>query len=140
MKCKDCGRLTSSSKYSYCKKCGYKYRKRPSGLKYNTKVRNKSWFKSGHKLNPIDSHPPYFDADRGYYCVHRGGRRIHYHRYLMEQHLGRKLNRGEVVHHKNHDKLDNRIENLCVMTASEHTRLHHFINRIKFNLLTFNNA
>lgn len=47
-----------------------------------------------------------------------------YHRYLMEQHLGRKLTRSEVVHHRNGDKTDNRIENLEVMLLSEHSRLH----------------
>lgn len=51
------------------------------------------------------------------------GRRYE-HRVVMEQHLGRPLARSEVVHHINHDSLDNRIENLQVLTWSDHNRTH----------------
>ena len=46
------------------------------------------------------------------------------HRVLMEQHLGRKLTRNEVVHHVNGNKRDNDIENLEVMPLSDHSRMH----------------
>lgn len=49
---------------------------------------------------------------------------IKLHRYLMEIKLGRPLLSTEIVHHKNHDKLDNNIDNLEIVTRAEHNRIH----------------
>ncbi len=46
------------------------------------------------------------------------------HRLIMETALGRTLTRREEVHHLNGDKLDNRRENLVVVSPSEHQALH----------------
>ena len=60
----------------------------------------------------------------GYKIMQVGNRRIPEHRYIMEQYIGRKLNRNEVIHHVNENKLDNRIENLVLMSNEKHTSLH----------------
>lgn len=46
------------------------------------------------------------------------------HRLVMEKYIGRFLTNDEVVHHINEDTLDNRIENLLLMTPSEHNKYH----------------
>jgi hypothetical protein len=48
----------------------------------------------------------------------------HEHRALMEKYLGRKLLSAEIVHHKDGNKLNNNIENLEVMSQSEHAKEH----------------
>lgn len=54
---------------------------------------------------------------------------VQYSRWLIEN-SGRKLNKGEVVHHINGDFLDDRLENLEVLTVSEHARKHREIDGI----------
>ena len=46
------------------------------------------------------------------------------HRLILEAHLGRILTKDEIIHHKNGDKTDNRVENLMIVTRSEHINMH----------------
>lgn len=46
-------------------------------------------------------------------------------RIIMEQKLGRKLDRKEIVHHINGNVQDNNPDNLLVMSQNEHIKIHH---------------
>ena len=59
-----------------------------------------------------------------YKRITRQGKIMVEHRYIMEQHIGRKLKRNEYVHHINGNKQDNRIENLVIMMPQSHNELH----------------
>ena len=48
------------------------------------------------------------------------------HRVIMEARIKRKLNRFEVTHHKNHNRLDNRSSNLTLES-------HYFHNTLALN-------
>ena len=56
--------------------------------------------------------------------ITRQGKKVREHRWLMEQHLGRPLKQTEHIHHINGNPLDNRLENLQVISSIDHMRLH----------------
>jgi len=88
-----------------------KNRKPNPNLKFPRGVKRESWYigTGGH----IEG--------RVYDGVNIEPTKYYQHRFIMEQHLGRKLNINEDVHHINNIKTDNRIENLQLLTHSEHS-------------------
>lgn len=60
----------------------------------------------------------YIELTRGKFC----GKMLH--KIIAEALIGRSLLDGEVVHHKDFNKLNNDPENLCVMNKNDHNSLH----------------
>jgi len=52
----------------------------------------------------------------------KGNNRLH--RLIAEQALGRKLTPGEIVHHKDENKLNNNLNNLEILSRSDHMKIH----------------
>lgn len=58
-----------------------------------------------------------------YKTITVNGTQVREHRYIMEQLIGRNLSRCEHVHHINGDHKDNRIENLQLLSNSDHQKI-----------------
>ena len=54
---------------------------------------------------------------------------VYEHRLIMAQRIGRSLYPWEIVHHKNGDKGDNRIENLALITHEENLLIDKLCKR-----------
>lgn len=80
------------------------------------KITGKGWYEKGYIIVYLAKDDFFFPM------THR--KRILEHRLIMAKYLGRCLLDWERIHHKNGIKTDNRIENLELTTASNHSLEH----------------
>lgn len=117
-RCRACYDRECLSTRRYCPECGARIearatRCRPCSLRARTQPRMHQGYLTirdpGHPLANV----------KGYVFVHR----------KVLHAAGVEIPTGHVVHHKNGDRLDNRIENLAVLSKSEHAKLHARLRR-----------
>jgi len=97
-----------------------------------TSIANPENTKKAQNASPIIKRSG-LSEKRKYVVITINGRQIREHRHVMQVHRGRLLDRNEYVHHINGDPTDNRIENLQVMTNSEHQKLELSFFSLKFS-------
>jgi hypothetical protein len=114
---KEVGKIVGLSERTvgvYLRKSDIKSHRKFSG-ESNSNWKGGVMYDRGRKLIYSPKHPRP-DFLKKIYCYE--------YRLIMEKHLGRYLNDDEIVHHINGDHTDNSIENLQVMTQTEHIALH----------------
>lgn len=99
------GRLEGSIDYEKRKFCCHK-----CFSDFNTKERH-VLYKGGIKRSP-EGYLRYSENDK------------FVHRVTMEQFIKRNLRKDEFINHVNGDKTDNRIQNLVILSNSEHRKIH----------------
>lgn len=60
-----------------------------------------------------------------YDWIYKDSKTQYAHRVIMEEHLGRKLKSTETVHHRDSNRLNNRISNLEITSRSENAMRFH---------------
>ena len=78
---------------------------------------NNSTYKNGQYITNM-GYKQELNGTGGYYFTHRK---------TVEDAIGRRLTSSEHIHHINGDKLDNRLDNLVILTCSEHTKIHRYL-------------
>lgn len=86
-----------------------------------------AWRKYGdplHRVRSAANHGHVFVGDKGYLYVAVGTFRAPLHRMIAEAFAHRPLQRGEVVHHRDGNILNNDPANLEILSNGAHTALH----------------
>ena len=102
-----CGKPVKARKLCDLHWCRWRYGRPMDAPKFYNRRAAKGWIVNGYRFISTPD-----------------GREMLEHRYVMEQHLGRPLRPDEDVHHRDHDRLNNAIENLELIEHRAHVSLH----------------
>ncbi len=141
-----------------CDKCGGEFSQYQAKARYNLKegIRHScptcfDWQKialdrSKNKASKLEVGEKWPDSygymvvriglNSNYSGVHHGKRfdYIREHVKVMQDHLGRKLIKGEIIHHIDGNKENNKIDNLDLCTQTQHNQCHALSEEIVFEL------
>ena len=96
------------------------------------KIISDKWKNLKYRKNIIDkisgqNHYKWVGLERihnGYIFIWNGKRRVKKSRYKIEKKFGRKLDKNEIIHHKDKNKLNDKLSNLAVISRGEHNKIH----------------
>lgn len=131
--CINCGKehIKCRSNQKYCgARCqmNYEYSKGSRNKFQITKKANQTIINAG--IEKFKTNPKFMINDRGYKCIYVPQRGfIQYHRWIWEKEFG-PIPKYKVIHHKDHNKNNNNIDNLELMSLSKHSKLHYMEREI----------
>jgi hypothetical protein len=128
------GKYDPNSK-SYCKSCISKFgaNKLAGAAGYESRIKNTLEPRVGSIIIDKEGYPQIYIGKN--YPYRKGGySHIREHQYIMEMNLGRRLEKGEIVHHIDGNKRNNSLDNLYLTTVEEHNKLHAESESILFEL------
>lgn len=148
MKCAECGNEFKCFSYEveknrkFCSQaCYYEWQKD------KPKPKPKNFRETMRKVNPPRGIKIHKNDKGGYVLLfrpeHPNARQcppnygyVFEHVYNLSNHIGRMIERGEVIHHLDGDKRNNDVSNLVLCeNHSEHTKIHHSMNNLVYEMI-----